>query len=289
MTAPVGNNSMEGVEHATPGMIIILLLVCGTVLFFMRKARKGADIFVRRIPGIDAVEEAVGRAAELGRPISFTTGLTGISPVLYAALGVLSYVARKAALFGSRLLIPQSAPDAMAIVEDVVRDSYRSAGRLSSFDSQQIRFLSEDQLAFASGYMGLIHREKVASAFLFGSFAGESLILAEAGQQIGAMQVAATVSPEQIAFFIAACDYTLIGEELFAASAYLSREPVQLGSLVGQDIGKLLFFMLIVVGVLIATWNVLFPSLIVGNVSDLISGGSWIYDSLIDFMGASPA
>ena len=203
---------MEGVEHASPGMLLLLIVICGAVLFYMRRARQGKPTFVRRIPGIDAINEAIGRSAELGKPMSFTTGLTGVSPVLYAALGVLFYTSRKAALFASKLFVPQAAPDAMAIVEDVMRDAYRSAGRLSSFDSQQIIFLSEDQLAFASGYMGLIHREKVASTFLFGSFAGEALILAEAGQQIGAMQVAATVTPEQVAFFIAACDYTLIGE-----------------------------------------------------------------------------
>lgn len=275
---------MQGVEHASPGMLLILCLVCSLVLFFMRKARRGEKIYVRRISGVDAIDEAIGRAAELGRPISFTTGLTGVSPVLYAALGVLFYVSRKAALFASRLFAPQSAPDVMAITEDVMRDAYRNVGKLSNFDPQQIIFLSEDQLAFASGYIGLLHRERVASAFLFGSFAGEALILAEAGQQIGAMQVAATVTPEQVAFFIAACDYTLIGEELFAASAYLSQEPVQLGSLVGQDIGKLLFFTMIVIGVLISTFNSVFPDLALNNIGELISGGTWIYDKFLEFV-----
>ena len=262
---------MKGVEHATPGMILILLLVCGAVLFFMRRAKAGKEIYVRRIPGVDAVDEAVGRAAELGRPVSFTTGLSGVGPTLFAALGVLYYIAKKAARYGTRIFVPQSAPDALAIVEDVVHDAYRNAGRLSAFDPQCVRFLSEDQLAFASGYMGLLHREKIASAFLFGSFAGESLILAEAGQQIGAMQVAASVSPEQVAFFVATCDYTLIGEELFASSAYLSREPVKLGSLVGQDLAKAIFFLLISVGVLMVTLKSIFPGLAVPDLSELIT------------------
>lgn len=280
---------MSGVEHATPGMLLLLMIICGAVLFFIRRARRGEEIFVRRLPGVDAIDEAVGRSAELGRPVSFTTGLTGVSPTLYAALGVLFYVGRKAALFASRLVVPQSAPDAMAIAEDVLRDAYRSAGKLSSFDPQQIMFLSEDQLAFASGYMGLIHRERVASTFLFGSFAGEALILAEAGQQIGAMQVAAVVNPEQVAFFIASCDYTLIGEELFASSAYLSREPVQLGSLVGQDMGKFLFFLLIVVGVGFATLKAVFPSMGLLDVGSLLTGGSWIYESILDWFGVPGA
>ena len=62
--------------------------------------------------------------------------------------------------------------------------------------------------------------------------------------------------PAQLPFFVAACDYTLIGEELFAASAYLSREPRQLGSLKGQDMGKGLFILCIIVGVILATFDI---------------------------------
>lgn len=273
---------MAGVEHATPVMLVMLVLLIGPVLYYIKAVRRGQDIYVRRIGGVDAIDEALGRSAELGRPISFTTGLTGVSPVLYACLGVLFYVGKKAALYRSKLLVPQYDPEAMAIVEDVVRDSYRAAGRLSAFDQQNIRFLSTSQFAFASGYMGLIHREEVATAFLFGSFAAESLILAEAGQQIGAMQVAATTSPEQVPFFICTCDYTLIGEELYAASAYLSREAVQLGSLCGQDRAKLIFFFLIIVGVLISTWNALNPEALIPNVDQVIYAD---YESVLKFFG----
>lgn len=269
---------MQGIEHATPGIIALLAIIALLVLYHIQRARKDpSKLYVRRIGGVDAIDEAVGRSAELGRPASFCTGITGVGPILYACLGVLFYVARKAATYRSRLLIPQYSPDAMAIVEDVTRDAYRSAGRSSLFDPTTIMFLSEEQFAFASGYMGLVHREKVSSAFLFGSFAAESLLLSEAGQQVGAMQVAATVSPEQVAFFICTCDYTLIGEELFAASAYLSREPVQLGSLYGQDRVKLLFLLMIVLGSVIATWNTLFPDLQITNVDKLIlDGGSYL-------------
>lgn len=240
-------------NHATWGNIILLFVLLLPVIYFIRAARNGRSLHVRRIPGIDAIDEAIGRAVELGRPISFTTGLTSVSPVLYAALGVLRHVAKGAASFKNTLLVPQCQPEVMAIVEDVVHESYSSVGRLANFNPQNIRFLSEEQFAYASGYMGLIHRENVASTFLFGYFAAESLILAEAGRQVGAMQVAASISPEQVAFFICTCDYTLIGEELFGAAAYLSRDPIQLGSLVGQDWAKLFLFLIIVLGVLLST------------------------------------
>jgi hypothetical protein len=136
-------------------------------------------------------------------------------------------------------------------------------------------YLSDAQFAFAAGYMGLVQREQVGAAFMFGDFTAESLILAEAGQQIGAMQVAATTSPEQAAFFICTCDYTLIGEELFAASAYLTREPVQLGSLYGQDRAKLILFVAICVGVLISTFNAVWPQHSMPNLDAALRWSLW--------------
>ena len=240
-------------EHSTPLILLLLLLLIGPPLFCIRMAKKGRPIYVRRIPGIDAIDEAVGRSVELGRPLSFTCGLTGISPLLYACLGALRYVARKAARYKIRLFVPASDSEALVLTDATLQNAFRSEKRLSSYDASNIRFLSDEQFAYASGYQGLIHRENVGAAFLFGRFAAESLILAEAGQQVGAIQVAATVSPEQVPFFLTTCDYTVIGEELFAAGAYLSGDPVQIGSLRGQDIAKCVIAVLILFGIIQAT------------------------------------
>ena len=117
---------------------------------------------------------------------------------------------------------------------------------------------------YAAGVVGILNREGVSAAFMFGGFYAESLLLAEAGHQVGAIQVAGTPSTMQIPFFIAACDYTIIGDEFYAASAYLSREPTLLGSWVGQDYSKLLMLVVVVVGIAAVT---LLPS---AGVSEVI-------------------
>ena len=94
-------------------------------------------------------------------------------------------------------------------------------------------------------------REKPAAVFLQGQFYAESLLMAETGNSIGAIQIAGTDSEHQLPFFIAACDYTLIGEELYAATAYLSKDPMFLGSLKGQDWGKIVIFAAVVLGVIL--------------------------------------
>ena len=244
---------MPGVQHASIAMWLMAAALLGPVFVFIWLARRGRRLYIRRIPGIDAIEEAIGRATEMGRPVAFSTGLTGVGPLLFAVLGIFGRVARLAARYSTGLFVPQNNPEVMAIVEQVMRDAYQAEGHPERFDRSMIRYLSGDQFAFASGYMGTVHRERAASCLLFGHFAAESLILAEAGQQVGAMQVAGTIDSTQIPFFLTSCDYTIIGEEVYAAGAYLSRDPVQLGSLRGQDIGKIVIFAMIVEGVLIAT------------------------------------
>ena len=88
-----------------------------------------------------------------------------------------------------------------------------------------------------------------------GKFYAESLLLAETGNSIGAIQIAGTASQSQIPFFVTACDYTLIGEEFFAASAYLSQKPDLLGIVKGQDIIKLVMLAMIILGTLLRLFH----------------------------------
>lgn len=236
-------------EHATPAVIVMILAFILPVIFCIFKAKKGTNYEIRRIVGIDKVEEAVGRSVEMGRPISFTTGLTGLSPLLYACMGILRHVVGKVAKFGTPLIISSGDPETIALIDSTTQRAYRDSKKSSSYDPAYIRFLSSEQFAFASGYIGLIERENVGATFIFGSYAAESLILASAGQRVGAMQIAGTTAPEQVPFFVTTCDYTVIGEELYAAGAYLTKDPVQVGSLRASDIAKLFLILIIILGI----------------------------------------
>ena len=244
---------MRTVEFATPGVLVLMAAVIGPIVYFVMRAKRGKLPSVRRLPGIDALEEAVGRAAEMGRPVMFSTGLWGIGVPTLAALSILEHVARLCARLDVRLIVPQTNAETYPVAEEVVRRAYQTEGKLDRFKADDVIFLSTSQFAYASGYVGIMHREKAAANLMFGAFAAESLILAEAGRQVGATQVAGTNLYTQVPFFITSCDYTLIGEELYAASSYLEREPIKLGSLAGLDWAKMALLALILVGVLVGT------------------------------------
>lgn len=233
--------------------LFIAMLLFGTVIVWnIYYARSGKDIFVRRIPGLEAVDEAIGRATEMGRSILYVLGLGRVDDVpTIASMTILGQVARRTADYETPLRVPCRDPIVMNVVREVVRTAYLDEGRPDVYNEENVFFVSESQFAYAAGVDGIMLREEPAAIFLQGQFFAESLILAETGNSIGAIQIAGTDSEHQLPFFIAACDYTLIGEELYAASAYLSREPMLLGSLRGQDWGKVLIFIIMVLGVIL--------------------------------------
>ena len=228
---------------------IVLLLSC-IIIFKVLSAQRGRVPYIRRIAGLNAIDEAVGRATEMGRPVLMVPGISGLDVVTLQALSIFSYVARAVARFGNKSIIPTIDPIVTGVAEEMLQDAYSDSGRPELYDSGDVRYLTGQQFAFASGVAGILIREKVAASFLFGAFFAESLIFAEVGQQVGAIQVAGTTETNQIPFLIAACDYVIIGDEFYAASAYLSRDPTLLGSIVGQDYCKLLLGAIILIGVL---------------------------------------
>jgi len=240
-------------EHASWTVAVLEAILVFLILYKIFSARRGKGLYIRKIPGLSAIDEAVGRAAEMGRPMMFSPGLYGLSLPTLQALSILQHITRIAAKYRTRVIVPTADSVVYSIAEEISKDAYNSEGRPEQFNAEDIRYLSDDQFAYASGCVGILTRDKIASNFMFGTFFAESLILAETGHHVGAMQVAGTPSITQIPFFITACDYTIIGDEFYAASAYLSREPTLLGSLVGQDYAKAVLIFTIVAGVAIAS------------------------------------
>ena len=123
----------------------------------------------------------------------------------------------------------------MTMAQEIVRDAYTIAGKADAYVSDDIRYLSDEQFAFCGGVDGIIMRDRPAANIYLGTFWAESLILAETGFASGAIQVAGTASVPQLPFFIVSCDYTMIGEEFFAASAYLSKDPQAVAGIKAAD------------------------------------------------------
>jgi len=238
--------------------ILVFLILFGIAFFlFVQWTRAGRPIFIRKIAGLEALDDAVGRSTEMGRPILYVPGMTDLDslPTL-SALSILKYVTKKSAEYATPMLVPLREPLVMAAAQEIMKEAYLEAGRPDLYEEDRVYFTTVQQFGYASTVAGTMMREKPGAIFLMGYYYAESLIMAETGNTVGAIQVAGTPAVDQLPFFIAACDYTLIGEEFYAASAYLSQRPEELATLKAEDVFKALFVGMIAVGSLLASLGI---------------------------------
>jgi hypothetical protein len=235
-------------------VFLLLSAFFALVLGYIAISRRGRTIELRRIAGLDAIEEAVGRATEMGRSVLYVPGIDDVNNIqtIYSMI-ILGHVARTVAQYESDLIVPLAKAFVVPLAEETVRAAYTDAGRPEAFNPNNIRYLSDEQFAFTAGVDGIMMREKPAANLYLGSFFAESLVLAETGFATGAVQIAGTANIHQLPFFVVACDYTLIGEEFYAATAYLSQDPKVLGTIKGTDVMKLGLVLLILLGSILST------------------------------------
>jgi hypothetical protein len=234
---------------------LLAILVFGWLMFlYQRRAHRGQEIPIRRIAGLDAMDEAIGRATEMGRPVLYVPGIDEIKEIqtIYSMM-ILRHVARKTAEYGTELIVPVRDSIVMTFAEEAVKNGCLDVGRPDAFNKDNIRYLSNEQFAYCAGVAGIMAREKPAANIMLGMFFAESLILAETGFMSGAIQVAGTAKQHQLPFFVAACDYTIMGEEYFAVTAYLTREPNLLATIRAGDVIKVIGILLLLLGVVAAT------------------------------------
>jgi hypothetical protein len=240
----------------TVSFTLFLIAFVIVYYYYADHVRKGRPFNIRKIPGLDAIGEAIGRCTEMGRPVHYTFGTDVFGANHLASFEVLSYTAAMCARVGTDIIATTSKPEITPIVEEIIRSAYVKEGKAENFKPDNVRFMSSEQTAYIQGIHGIFMRERPAANLMLGAFHAESLQLSEVGQQIGAIQIGGTGRTIQIPFFVATCDYVLIGDELFAAGAYITRQPGQVGGLFAQDFGKWVTIAVVIIGTLMTTMGV---------------------------------
>jgi hypothetical protein len=236
--------------------LLTLVVVLALMYMGMQRAKvKMPD--VRRIAGLEAIPEAVGRATEMGKPVFATPGWYDVSGAdagqTLAALDVINHVAELCAKFDTRLIIGVAIPNVYPLVVQGVQQAYMAQGKADKFSADMIQFTSSQQYAYMAACLGMMQREKAAACVFVGGFGSEAINFAESAVSVGSISIAGTTNQSQLPFFTAACDYTMLGEELLVAGAYLSKDPQRMGSIVGQDLMKAIALIVIAIGVIMKT------------------------------------
>ena len=243
-------SSVNFFKEEKSAMFVLTLSVIFIMLYEIKLTKFNDKLpFLRSIPGLKAIEEAVGRSTEMGKPILFVPGIMDMNEVeTVAGVVVLGHVANMTAKYETELDVPVARAIVMQAARQVSKEAYLTQGRPELYNEDMVHYITDDQFAYAAAVNGIMQRDEPAACLYMGKFFAESLLFAETGNSIGAIQIAGTGSQTQIPFFVTACDYTLMGEEFFAASAYLSQEADLIAGITAQDLIKVILVMVILFG-----------------------------------------
>jgi hypothetical protein len=197
------------------------------------------------MPALDALRAALGRGAETGRPLHVSpgsgqigagAGARGSTADTIAGLLVAGRIVEEAALNGAPILASSGDAIAHLSLRGSVRQAYQQAGQTQDYDPTRVQLLAhQDALAYAAGVTTLYGRQPIEASAMVGSFGHEFLLLGEDGAQRGLPQVAGATTSAALPLMLLTTPSTLIGEEIFAAEAYLAADTTSQSRLMTQD------------------------------------------------------
>jgi len=236
------------------GLDLIALVIIWALVLYYIYLKKG-EVWIRRLPALDFIDESIGRAAEMGRPVIDHIGGGSPSeenaPATVAGLSVLGYVARLTARHGVELISPMQVQSTIPMAQDVIRTAYTMEGKGDVFEANM-----EEMLVWApsnANLVALIQRKRPAVHIIIGPTWHEVMQTLEMAGRLGAVNIGGTNRVIQIPIVCAVCDMSLIGEEIFAVGAYLSKTKSMVGSLAAEDWCKIATMFFSILGIVLAT------------------------------------
>jgi len=239
--------------------LVLLLLALPVLFFLVARVRSGKAGQLRPLPAAEELADTVGRATETGRPFHVSVGVAGVggsaTAETWAGLSLLAELADEAAACETPLVVTVADPTVLPLAQDILRRAYNRQGHPEGYDATQVRFVASEPLAYAAGVAGLLQREPLAGNIMVGSFGDEYLLMGETGARAEVRQLVGTTDPRTLSLVYATADEALIGEEIFAASAYTKKLPIQIASLLTQDAAR---WVVVAAIILLTVFKILF-------------------------------
>ena len=239
-------------------LIIVLLVIILTLLNHARAIAGKRPISRRPLKALDPISQALARGAETGRAIHLSPGSGAIgarASTLETTAGLLAAerVASEAARNGAPLLTSSGDAVAHLALRGALRQAYQRAGLGQDYDPASVQLLAhQDPMAYASGVATLYGRQKLEASQMIGSFGQEILLATESGAQQGAPQVSGATNTTGLPLMYLSSEATLIGEEIYAAEAYLAHAAAPQARLLTIDTLRTVIIVAIVVLALLA-------------------------------------
>jgi hypothetical protein len=228
-------------------LVLAAILLAGLSLW-----RRRSPAAFRAIDAYERLNHSVGLAVENGTRLHVSLGrgnlLSARGGSALAGLAMLRRLAQRTSV-SDRPPVATSGDASLAILsQDTLQAGYQAAGAEDQYRFSTGRLTGLTPFSYAAGAMPAIHDDHVSANIILGDLGAEAGLLAEASDRQNASLIAASDNLSAQSIFYATAQDPLIGEELFAAGAYVGAGPSHDASLNVQDILRWLIILAILVG-----------------------------------------
>jgi hypothetical protein len=235
---------------------IVVVLGCLALMIGFSVFRKDpAKRKLRDIPAFMHLKQAVGRTVEAGQRIHVTIGHGGIENIQgapgLAGINLLESVLHTAASTDRPPLVTSGEAIQAILAEDTVRDRESFQEKDGGFVLPAAQLTGLTPFSYAAGALPLMHDEHISTNLLAGSFGSEVALLTDASDRAGGVAIGGSENLDAQAILYASTGDPLVGEELFAAGAYLQGGRMHLASLFTQDVLRWILITVLIVGALL--------------------------------------
>lgn len=233
----------------------IVALFSLLTLLLAARARRQGERPLRHIPAFHRLKQEMALSVEAGQQVHLALGHGGLfempGAATFLALTMLQHTSRLAAVSD----YPPVATSGEAVQGLLSQEIAHAAARLLRAEEQftlnlgQINGLTP--FSYAAGALTLVSEPKVAVNAFGGSFGSEAALLSDAALKRGNLVLAGSENLTAQAVFFPATETPLLGEEFFAAAAYLQGGTIARAALLAQDIFRWALIVVLLGGALL--------------------------------------
>lgn len=256
----------SGINPTQAFMLALFLPFLIPFFYFLYRApRSSSRPDLRQIPAYDSLKKILARAAETGQQVHVSVGTASIAgprtAETMAGLYTLEFLADRAANSDIPPLVTVTDPTSLPAAADQLRRAYDRQGYPDEYHLDYTRFIAPpvngSAVPYAAGVMDVLDHEPVAANVMVGAFGDEFLLMAEPGAQRELYQISGASDPTVLPFVQLTASAPLLGEEIFAAGAYLLNRVGHYTSLVAQDIFRVALVLLVLAVVILKSLGLL--------------------------------
>jgi hypothetical protein len=232
-----------------PLVVLVLAVFLLGIITLWKRRSLGT---VRQIPAFDRLARSLGLSIEDGKRLHIALGYGGLFDArggsALAGLALLRNIAERTSVSDMPSVATAGDPTLGLLTQDTLQAGYQAAGVGEAYVHTMGRVSGLTPFSYSAGTMHIPQNENVSTNILLGHLGPEAALLAEASDRSGIELIGATDDLAGQSVLFVSSQEPLIGEELFAAGAYLNADPAHAASLTVQDIFRWLIIIALIGG-----------------------------------------